>query len=98
MLYLVYVNQSPVRMKAKLTLTIQQNVIISAKIFAKENGRSLSDLIENYLKSITNETSGSEAIDSPLINSLKGSFKAPEDFDYKKKLSEALAQKLLNNE
>lgn len=93
----VEIIQSTLIMNTKLTLTIQQSVIKKAKKYAKEKGRSLSDLIENYLKSITNETSGSEAIDSPLINSLKGSFKAPEDFDYKRELSEALAEKHLKN-
>ena len=42
-------------MNAKLTLTIEQSVIEKAKKYAKEKERSLSDLIENYLKAITNE-------------------------------------------
>ena len=36
-------------MDTKLTLTLEQNIIIKAKIYAKKNKRSLSDLIENYL-------------------------------------------------
>jgi predicted CopG family antitoxin len=41
-------------MNTKLTLTIEQSVIEKAKKYAKEKERSLSDLIENYLKSLTN--------------------------------------------
>ena len=37
-------------MNTKLTLTIEQEIINKAKKFAKENNRSLSDIIENYLK------------------------------------------------
>ncbi len=79
-------------MNTKLTLTIEQAVIKKAKNYAKEKGRSLSDIIENYLKSITTDQEVDEDI-SPLVNSLRGSFKAPEDFDYKKELSKGLSQK-----
>ena len=41
-------------MNTKLTLTIEQSVIEKAKKYAKNKERSLSDLIENYLKSLTN--------------------------------------------
>ena len=37
-------------MNTKLTLTIEQAIIEKAKFYAKEKGRSLSDIIENYLK------------------------------------------------
>jgi hypothetical protein len=98
LLYLVLLNQSPVNMKARLTMTMKQSVILRAKMFAKENGRSLSDIIEDYLKSVTSERYSSLVIDSLLVNSLKGSFYAPKDFDYKKELSEALVEKHLKNE
>lgn len=80
-------------MNTKLTLTIDDVIIERAKIYAKKKGRSLSDLIENYLKSVIWEqkTTGPEI--SPIIKSLKGSFKAPEGFDYKKELGESLSKK-----
>jgi len=81
-------------MNTKLTLTIEQSVIERAKKYAKEKGRSLSDIIENYLKSITAEQRVADDI-SPLINSLRGSFKAPESFDYKKELSKELSEKYM---
>ncbi|MCK4345670.1 MAG: hypothetical protein KAX05_10335 [Bacteroidales bacterium] len=81
-------------MNSKLTLTIEQAIIKKAKRYAKGKGRSLSDIIENYLKAITND-SKSEIELTPIVKSLRGSFKAPEDFDYKKELTKGLIKKYL---
>ncbi len=81
-------------MNTKLTLTIEQSIIEKAKTYAKGKGRSLSDIIENYLKAITREQNVIEDV-SPVINSLRGSFKAPETFDYKKELSKGLSEKYM---
>lgn len=81
-------------MNAKLTLTIEQSIIEKAKAYAKEKERSLSDLIENYLKTITREQDSPVDI-SPLTKSLLGSFKAPENFDYKTELSKGLTEKYM---
>lgn len=82
-------------MNTKLTLTIEQTIIDKAKKYAKGKGRSLSDIIENYLKVITKEESKADIEITPLTKSLRGSFKAPKDFDYKKELSKGLSQKYL---
>jgi len=82
-------------MIAKLTLTIDKSVIQKAKKYAKEKERSLSDIIENYLKAITEDEIGEEIEITPLVKSLKGSFKAPKDFNYKVELSKALSEKYL---
>jgi hypothetical protein len=81
-------------MNTKLTLTIEQSVIEKAKSYAKEKGQSLSEIIENYLKAITSGKENNDDI-TPLVSSLRGSFKAPESFDYKKELSKALSEKYL---
>ncbi len=81
-------------MNTKLTLTIDQSIIERAKSYAKGKGRSLSDIIENYLKAITTEQRIVEDI-SPIVNSLRGSFKSPESFDYKKELSKGLSEKYM---
>lgn len=82
------------RMNTKLTLTIEQEIINKAKKFAKENNRSLSDIIENYLKFLIADKKTKK--NNPIVDSLKGSFKLPnEDIDYKKKLNENLAKKYL---
>ena len=82
-------------MITKLTLTIEKSVIQKAKKYAKEKERSLSDIIENYLKAITADEIDEEIEITPLVKSLKGSFKAPKDFNYKEELTKALSEKYL---
>jgi hypothetical protein len=82
-------------MNTKLTLTIEQNVVNKAKIYAKLNGHSLSDIIENYLKVITKDGAKSEIEMTPIVKSLRGSFKAPSNFNYKEELSKNLSKKYM---
>lgn len=79
-------------MQTKLTLTIEQSIIEQAKLYAKDKGRSLSELIENYLKVVL-EDNQQEVKLSPSIKKLKGSIKLPGDFDYKKELTKSLSAK-----
>ena len=81
-------------MDTRLTLTIEKNVIDKAKDYARKKGRSLSDLIENYLKLIisSKEKENLEEI-TPLVKSMMGSFKVPKDFDYNKALVDGLNKK-----
>ncbi len=83
-------------MNTKLTLTIEQSVIEKAKIYARNKERSLSDLIENYLKALTNDEVNNKVEElTPLVKSLKGAFKMPKNFDYKKELTDRLSEKYL---
>ena len=83
-------------MNTKLTLTIEQTVIEKAKKYAKDNERSLSDLIENYLMALTKESDVNDDVElTPVVKSLKGSFTAPKNFDYKKELANRLSEKYL---
>ena len=84
-------------MNTKLTLTIEQSVIEKAKKYARNKERSLSDLIENYLKALTNNEiiEKEETELTSTIKSLRGSFKMPKDFDYKKELTNRLTEKYL---
>ncbi len=82
-------------MNSKLTLTIEQSTIEKAKKYAKKSKRSLSDLIENYLKALTVEEQKTANEITPLVKSLKGAFKMPENFDYKKELTDQLSKKHL---
>lgn len=83
-------------MNTKLTLTIEEEVIKKAKDFAKQQNRSLSDIIENYLKSITkNKVEDEDSELPPIIKSLKGSLKLPADTDYKEELTKRLEEKYL---
>ncbi|GAA4801942.1 DUF6364 family protein [Olivibacter ginsenosidimutans] len=82
-------------MQTKLTLTVEQSVIEKAKKYARKRERSLSDLIENYLKSLVAEETINKEELSPTIISLKGSFKMPKNFDYKLELTDRLSDKYL---
>lgn len=82
-------------MNTKLTLTIEESVIVKAKNYARSKNRSLSNLIENYLKALDNEDVVKESEAATIVNSLKGSFKMPKDFDYKTELSKRLSEKYL---
>lgn len=87
-------------MNTKLTLTIEQEVIQRAKKYAKEKNRSLSDIVENYLKMLTKQETSDELDTkakkiSPIVKSLKGSFKMPKDMDYKEELRKRLEEKYL---
>lgn len=80
----------------KLTLNIDKKVSEQAKIYARKQGRSLSDLVENYFKSITSEQDEKDFPVSSKIKSLRGVLKVPEDYDYKEELTNELAKKYLN--
>lgn len=83
-------------MNTKLTLTIEKEIIERAKNYAKEKNRSLSDIIENYLKTLTKEERKNKSKKlNPAVESLKGSFKMPKDMDYKKELKNRLEKKYM---
>lgn len=85
-------------MTTKLTLTIDDAVIQQAKLFAKNKENSLSNIVENYLKSLVLNEKVSENIYTPIVASLKSSFATDSDFDYKNELVKALSHKYLPNE
>jgi len=82
-------------MDTKLTLSIDKNVTRRAKIYARSKGRSLSDLVENYLKLLTKNTSIEDSELTPRVKSLLGCISLPEDFDYKKEKADYLVKKYL---
>ena len=82
-------------MNTKLTLTIEETVILKAKDYARNKKSSLSRLIENYLKAVIKEDIIELRETTSIVKSLQGSFKAPKDFDYKNELSKRLSEKYL---
>lgn len=78
-------------MRAKLTITVEKSVIERAKLYAKSTGRSLSEIIETYLKTITQETSANEL--SPKLRKIVGVANLPEDFDEKEELRSVIEKK-----
>ena len=79
-------------MTTKLTLSLEGEVILSAKKYARQNGKSLSGIVENYLKTITSVADADITL-SPKVSKLMGAIRLPEDFDHKKELGNILTQK-----
>lgn len=73
-------------MTTKLTLTVEEGVKKKAKSYAKRTGRSLSELVENYLDNLTDEEGNIPQV-SPKLKKIIGAVKLPEDFDEKAELN-----------
>jgi len=83
-------------MNKKLTLSIEETVIDNAKKYAQERKRSLSDIVENYLK-VIGQSELSSDYEAPITNSLRGAFKTAEQFEYKDALAKGLSNKYMEN-
>jgi hypothetical protein len=79
-------------MTTKLTLSIDDSVISTAKKYAKNNKKSLSDVVENYLMTLGSNESKKKDI-SPRILRLMGVINLPKEVDCKKELTKGLAKK-----
>lgn len=80
-------------MNTKLTLTVEKSIIERAKLYAKSTGRSLSELIENYLIKVTQEESTADL--SPKLKKIVGAVNLPEDFNEEMELRNAMEKKHL---
>jgi hypothetical protein len=71
-------------------------VIVKAKEYALSQKRSLSRLIESYLKTLIN-TDNDQSNDnieiSPFVKSMQSGIKLPADFDYKQEYGNYLTEK-----
>jgi len=75
-------------------LTIEKEVIETAKKYAKEKGQSLSEMVENYFKLITvNRRKNIPKELSPKVRKIRGIIKTDKNFDYKQVLTEELSKK-----
>lgn len=83
-------------MDAKLTLKLDKYVIDKAKDYAASNKRSLSRMIESYLKSVIG-MEPSEPKDeieiSSFVKSMTSGVKLPAKLDYKKEYGDYLSNK-----
>lgn len=80
-------------MVKKLTLTVDESTIEKAKQYAQHTGRSLSGIVENYLKTLVLEGNDIEIEEN--ISRLSGKIQLPENFDEDKELREYLEKKHL---
>lgn len=80
-------------MATKLTLSLNQDIISKAKAYAKMNHTSLSVLVENYFRFLTEKNVKDSKTISPLVNELTGIIDLPQDFDLKKDYTDYLSEK-----
>ena len=79
-------------MDTKLTIKLDNDVITRAKKYAQHRRTSLSKMIESFLDSVTKNEHDDIEI-TPLVKSLSGVIKVPEDFDYKNERTDYLIKK-----
>jgi len=83
-------------MDAKLTLKLNKVVIDKAKEYASSHKKSLSRMIESYLKSLIDKDSHGKQDDfeiSPYVKSMQTGVRIPADYDYKKEYGDYLTKK-----
>ena len=83
-------------MDTKLTLKLDKLVIEQAKKYASSHKRSLSRIIESYLKSLINRDKNDNESDieiSPFVKSMSIDIKIPADLDYKSEIINHLEDK-----
>lgn len=79
-------------MNTKLTLSLEKTVIDKAKLYAKNTGRSLSELVESYFENLTSKSENNDDI-HPKIKKLIGIITLPDDFDENKARDEYYKEK-----
>ena len=89
----MYICKKNTVMTTKLTLSIEKSIIKRAKVYAKNTGRSLSEIVENYLDTITQK--GDNELISNKLKNIVGAVKLPEDFDEEKELRNYYEEKHL---
>jgi hypothetical protein len=83
-------------MDTKLTLKLDKSVIEQAKEYASLHKRSLSRIIESYLKTLVNREKNEDKSDieiSPFVRSMTTGIKIPTDLDYKSEILNYLEDK-----
>ena len=81
-------------MITKLTLSVEEDIVKKAESYAKQTGRSLSELVKTYLETLTKDHGETLQI-SAKLKKLVGSVKLPADFDEKKELTTYFKRKHL---
>jgi hypothetical protein len=71
---------------AKLTLSVDDQVVSGAKQYAKLRGVSISEMVEAYLASLA-DSHPSSAGDSPVLRSVRGILKKADVEDYRRHLA-----------
>jgi hypothetical protein len=70
---------------SKLTLSVDEAVVLRAKRFAKKQGVSISKMVEAYLAAVADPSGVST--DAPILRSVRGVLKRADIKDYKQHLA-----------
>lgn len=81
-------------MITKLTLSMDPEIIRKAKVYAQKQNRSLSNLIETYLRSLVEDADSTDLSLNAELRNLRGAFNLGEEND----LSAVLAEKYLKDD
>jgi len=82
-------------MNTKLTLSLDKDIIIRAKKYARENNKSLSQIIEDYLRSISKTGNSKPNLDDlpAITKTLSGILKGKPEIDFRNEISEYIMRK-----
>lgn len=83
-------------MDANLTLKFDKQVVENAKQYAIKNNKSLSRIIESYLKLLTSKEKNNDAkeiVITDFIKSLSIKTDLPADYNYKEDYGDYLSEK-----
>ncbi len=72
-------------MAAKLTLSIDPQVVAAAKRYAARSGTSVSQLVEDYLAAIV--APEHSAAEPPVLAQMRGSMRSGDIADHRKRLT-----------
>jgi len=77
-------------MQTKLTLRLEEQLIEQAKSYAARAGKSVSQVVADYFKLLTNEKAKTATKSTPITESLRGLLRESklDEKDYKKYLEE----------
>jgi hypothetical protein len=78
----------------KLTLVLDNYIVLAAKEYARSKGASLSKLVENYFLSLTKKPAAENSYEiTPFVANLKAGVTLPADYDYKDAVAAFLDEK-----
>ena len=80
-------------MTTKLTLSVDDRLVKKAKQYARQNGKSLSGMITEYLGEITGVHEKKQVRLHAKVVRLAGKVKLPSKFNYKKEVEKAIIKK-----
>lgn len=80
-------------MNAKLTLKLDADVIEKAKHYAAHDHKSLSKMVENYFRILTEKKEPEEERMTPLVRELSGIIRMKKGQDVKAEYADYLAEK-----